>query len=313
MRNASENHLPKSAPRHCEPTCQGNLLGLGWHGWLLPLMFAWGAVLVWTQREHSIPASADWELALTNIPFRQDAVLVGKFDELPLVVIEGMPMRTFGIERRGSTETGSSRHNSSSGENRPPEWLLVSLPYSETSDDHLRQITDRSRVRSLVLDGTRITDAGLEHVRGMANLETLCLGATEITDAGVQSLDDLQALQFLDLRRTRVTNASIPSLSRLRRLGLLNLSETNVDGAGLIPLQDLEHLETILLNDTSLDDGDVPALCRLTSLRRISVRGTCISKSGIAELARLPGLVFCEFDGGTLYRRELDALRRRED
>jgi hypothetical protein len=281
------------------------------HGWLLPLMFAWGAILVWAQAGRSIPASSDWESALANVPFRQVAVIVGEFDELPLVTVEGMPLRIFGIERRGSTEIGSSRRNLSSEENRLPEWLLVSLPYSETGDDHLRQITDRSRIRSLVLDGTRITDAALVHVGEMTNLETLCLGATEITDSGVQTLGDLQSLQFLDLRRTPVTNAAMRSLSRLRRLGLLNISETQVDGAGLISLQELEHLETILLNDTPLDDGDVPALCRLTSLRQISLRGTCISESGIAELTKLHRLVWCEFDGGRLHRRELEELRRR--
>jgi hypothetical protein len=297
MHNASDNRFSESSNVWRSPSAlDGKLGSLRWGGWLLPLLVACGAILAIASAMHREPARSDWETALADMPLRDDAFIAGHVENFPVVGIEGMPMRMFGIERRDSTET---------------DWLMISLPYSETSDDHLRLIPQQTRVRSLVLDGTRITDAGLHHLRGMADLETLSLGGTNVTDAGAQTLGDLRSLQSLDLRRTKITNSAMAPLGRLRRLGQLNLSGTQVDGAGLAQLQGLDRLETILLNDTPLDDGDMAALCRLTSLRQISLHGTSISKAGIAELARLPRFVSCELDGGTYYRSNLDAPRRR--
>ncbi len=40
----------------------------------------------------------------------------------------------------------------------------------------------------LNLEGTQITDAGLEHLTGLTKLETLWLDDTQVTDTGVAEL-----------------------------------------------------------------------------------------------------------------------------
>ena len=45
-----------------------------------------------------------------------------------------------------------------------------------------------TKMTYLRLHTTRVTDAGLEHLKGMANLERLDLWETEVTDAGVARL-----------------------------------------------------------------------------------------------------------------------------
>jgi Leucine-rich repeat (LRR) protein len=45
-----------------------------------------------------------------------------------------------------------------------------------------------ANLEALNLQGTKLTDAGLVHLKGLANLQTLDLKGTQVTDAGVKSL-----------------------------------------------------------------------------------------------------------------------------
>jgi hypothetical protein len=312
MRYGPQSKLPESSSGYGQPPGIRNslLAGLRWIGWLLKLTVVVGVVLIVAGVVRKQPVS-DWESALTDIPLREGAYIQGKVGDFRMVGIDGMPLRVFGIDWPDSPDRRTLWTESPTGNLGLHDWVIISLPYSEANDEHVRLISQHSRIRSLALDGTRITDAGLKYLRGVAHLKALSLGATEISDAGAESLGEIRSLQSLDLRGTRISNAALPSLAALRRLRSLNLSGTQVDAAGLIHLQRLDCLETLVLNDASLDDGAVAALCGLTSLREIYLRGTCISEEGIAELASLPRLVLCDFDGGLLTRRDLDALRRR--
>ena len=59
-----------------------------------------------------------------------------------------------------------------------------------------------SQLERLVLNGTRITDAGLKHVGGLTRLYRLNLGLTDITGAGLAHLAELANLKELDLPHT---------------------------------------------------------------------------------------------------------------
>jgi len=50
---------------------------------------------------------------------------------------------------------------------------------------HFRKL---SQLRRLDLDGTQVTDSGLENLRGLTQLRDLNLNGTDVTDAGVQLL-----------------------------------------------------------------------------------------------------------------------------
>jgi hypothetical protein len=55
----------------------------------------------------------------------------------------------------------------------------------------------------LVLNGTKITDAGLEHVKGMTRLQMLAVVGTQVTDVGMQKLKE--SLPTLKIGRIGVT------------------------------------------------------------------------------------------------------------
>ncbi len=194
-------------------------------------------------------------------------------------------MRVFGIEAFPSPGDAAGAWGDFAKQELPARCeVLVSLPYSKAGDEHLRLIAQGPRVRSLVLDGTQITDTGLMPLRAMSYLKTLSLGGTGVSDAGARVLADVRSLRYLDLRQTRLSNASLPSLAALAQLESLDLSGTDVDGAGLVHLAKLRNLQTLVLKDLAVGDRDVPALLTISSLRELHLRGTDITESGAAQL-----------------------------
>ncbi|MGI9243889.1 MAG: hypothetical protein ACR2RV_24040 [Verrucomicrobiales bacterium] len=60
--------------------------------------------------------------------------------------------------------------------------------------------------------GTKVTDAGLVHLKGMTGLTTLGLAGAQITDAGLVHLEGMTGLVLLGLNLTKVTKAGVEKL-----------------------------------------------------------------------------------------------------
>ena len=91
--------------------------------------------------------------------------------------------------------------------------------------------------------GTKVSDAGLEHLKGLTNLRFLFLDETKVTDAGLEHLKGLTNLQGPWLAKTKVTDTGLEHLEGLTKLRLLKLYETEVTGHGLEHLKGLTNLE----------------------------------------------------------------------
>ena len=61
----------------------------------------------------------------------------------------------------------------------------------------------------LLIYGTKITDAGLVHLKDLTNLTFLGLGGTQITDAGLEHLKGMTNLTRLDLSSPQITDAGL--------------------------------------------------------------------------------------------------------
>ena len=70
-------------------------------------------------------------------------------------------------------------------------------------------------VVGVTLDGTRVTDAGLEHLKGLNHLEDLSLDKTRVGDAGLECLKGLKHLRDLRLDETQVSDAGLEHLKGL--------------------------------------------------------------------------------------------------
>jgi hypothetical protein len=140
--------------------------------------------------------------------------------------------------------------------------------------------------KQVVLENSRVTDAGLARLQGATLLRTLSLGGTAVTDAGLRRLQGMTQLQRLYLFKTGVTDAGLAHLKRLTGLECLDLQYTGVTDAGLAHLQGLQQLRTLRLDGTGVTDAGLPHLGSLAGLQRLHLRYTGVTDVGVQNLQR---------------------------
>ena len=129
--------------------------------------------------------------------------------------------------------------------------------------------------------GTRITGAGLAHVRGFTELNQLVLKRNQVTDVGLAHLKGLPALkEFYMNGETQVTDAGLIHVQRLTALEHLGLIGAQVTGAGLEHLQRLTGLRSLGLQSTQVTDTGLADLYGLTSLDILYLDGTGVTALG---------------------------------
>jgi len=146
---------------------------------------------------------------------------------------------------------------------------------------HLRML---HKLEWLNLYRCRIGDAGLKELAGLKSLQHLPVGETGISDSGLAHVRDLRQLVYLGLRGNKITDRGLRQLSRLVRLQGLYLGETRISDKGLGHLAGLTQLRQLWLNDTTVSDASIGLLTRFTKLRELHITGTQITPQGLARL-----------------------------
>ena len=92
---------------------------------------------------------------------------------------------------------------------------MLDLSGPDTTDEvlaeKLKGLTD---LEVLILDYTKVTDAGLGHLKVLTKLKYLHLSFTKVTDAGLVHLKGLTKLEWLYLWGTQVTDAGVQELQK---------------------------------------------------------------------------------------------------
>ena len=76
------------------------------------------------------------------------------------------------------------------------------------------KMRDQKWITRVSLDDTRVTDSGLEHLKGLSGLQYLYLDNTQVTDVGLEHLKELTRLRLLHLNDTQVTDAGVNELRK---------------------------------------------------------------------------------------------------
>ena len=112
------------------------------------------------------------------------------------------------------------------------------------TDQSMASLAGLKNMNSLQIEGwltdpnqKRVTDAGLDYLKGFAELEHLNLAGQDITDSGLERLKDLTKLKRLYVSGNGITDAGLGHLKGLLHLERLHLSETRVTPAGKAALR----------------------------------------------------------------------------
>jgi hypothetical protein len=147
--------------------------------------------------------------------------------------------------------------------------VTVRLAGTEAGDEHLVFVGKATRLQMLDLRDTRISDAGLDHLRGLSDLRLLILTGTAVSDDGLAKLKDLPRLRLLCLEETKITDRGLQNLTSMANLGWLNLAGTQITDAGLSRLKDCPSLEVLILERCDLSEAALSEFRRASPRTRI--------------------------------------------
>lgn len=190
--------------------------------------------------------------------------------------------------------------------NYPTDIYRIEFPDS-TTDADLAPLRSLSNVRAIAIDGTQVTAAGLENLRGLTRLESLSLAAP-LGDEGLAALGGLTNLQDLRLYGPDVTEEGLAHLRNLTRLKRLFVSHTSLTSVGLKQIAGLTTLVELQLRDADLRGADLTPLRGLMRLRRLCLRSG-IDDADLAHIGTLSGLESLDLSGNRVSDAGLVHLR----
>lgn len=164
------------------------------------------------------------------------------------------------------------------------DLVALGLTGTKITDAGLVHIKDMKRLGDLELTDTKVTDAGLVHLTKLGNLGILSLYGTKVTDVGLQHLKPLKSLYLLGLSHTAVTDKGLVHLSELPSIRTLILDHLKITDRGIVHLQNLKTLNDIRLGGTEITDKGLQHLRKMSLLRTVELSQTRITGSGLRHL-----------------------------
>jgi hypothetical protein len=165
----------------------------------------------------------------------------------------------------------------------------LSVAFSRVSNagmDHLRALTGLESLKLAYLDGT--TSEVYKTIEALTRLRTLELESLPLTDAELSFLEHLTELRTLELEQVKLTDAGMVYLKGLIHLRRLTLDSLAISSAGLDHLRAMTHLSVLKIRKTGVQD--LSAIRHLAELRELYIMRNPIGDDGLAPVAALPAL-----------------------
>ncbi|WP_040352825.1 leucine-rich repeat domain-containing protein [Blastopirellula marina] len=167
------------------------------------------------------------------------------------------------------------------------ELRANSARMTDNAASHLVMLQSLQRLN---LNQSGVTDKSLEIMGALPELRSLYLERTAVTSAGVAALASCEKLEELMLTECAIQDDALETIGQLPALTLLSLSETPITDAGMFHLQSLPHLKTLYLRDTAVTGEGFAMLKSSTDLRLIDLSDNSINRSTIETLRSFPNL-----------------------
>jgi serine/threonine protein kinase len=161
----------------------------------------------------------------------------------------------------------------------------IDLSRTRISNASLEMLT-AIPIRSLWINDTQLSGAGLHSVSKMETLEELhAFKLKNITDQDLTSLAKLQRLRYLDLGRDQIAKLDLSFLAQLKQLNALELKDTKVSDKVMPYLRNLHELHVLSLPRCNVTDEGIEQLRGLTTLHELDLTGCAITTESVRALS----------------------------
>lgn len=149
------------------------------------------------------------------------------------------------------------------------------------------------------LNGTAVTNAGVERLIRLPNLEGVFLSGDKVDDATTAALAKIPRLHKVYLSSRKLTDRSAYSLCSASDLTELSIHGGALTDAGVIKLARKHKglTKLTLTGNAKVTNASLDAISKLTSLEELDMDGTGITAPGMERiLSKLPALKIVQFD-----------------
>ena len=150
----------------------------------------------------------------------------------------------------------------------------VDLRASWVSDTDLRKLLQYPELTSLNLSLTRVTDQGMQEIKGLKSVEDLDLTWAEyVTDEGLAAIKDWRKLKRLNVHGTKISDTTLDHIAGIISIETLNIGSAMITDVGLERLAVLTNLKSLTMGGNELGDAGLQALRQLPGLTYLDLTG----------------------------------------
>lgn len=179
-------------------------------------------------------------------------------------------------------------------------------------------LADIASTVSLEINETRITAAGISHLRNVRSVAWLKITNSPISDDGLQHLQTMPSLRSLAFKDVPITDdgswgftglghlsiegtrVSGSELARLQTLTSLRLANCPVTEGGMASIGAMKNLYLLDVSETPITDDMLVHLQSLDNLMSLKLRKTQLTGTGLQHLDQMAKLVSIDLSGSSI-------------
>lgn len=175
-----------------------------------------------------------------------------------------------------------------------PALTDIDLSGKKLDDESFAQISKITSLEILQINGTPITDTGLNHLTALPRLKALYMaGCANLTPAGLSAIGQMPAIEDVMLNSvSAVNNESVALMSTARTLRHLHMNHCSLSDVGLLSLRNLDVIEALYIAETTVTGEGLAfaAKSELQNMKTLSMYNCPISLAGAKVINRCRNL-----------------------
>ena len=220
------------------------------------------------------------EVCVSQEPSAEQAVAVRKLEAAGAKIVyrDGKVLR---VSFRGTKATGQSILPAV----ELKQFLSLDLTDCPISDDDLAALVPIS-LGQIQLAGTRVTDAGMEHLAKIRTLALVNVERTQVGDEGLAKLVTLPQLGDLWIADTKVTDTGLAKLNSAQNIWRLSIGGASVADESLKHLTGLKKMSGLRVQSERVTEKGLQTLLAAPKLRQVTLLDSKVPKTKTDELKR---------------------------